>query len=54
LNLDDELPDNMQISKHLQIFRINSSFVSVAIWQEVFDLSDDQNWIIREAASALI
>lgn len=38
LNLDDLLSDDIQISKHLELFRVNSAFVSVAIWQEVFDL----------------
>jgi len=33
---------------------MNSAFVSVAIWQEVFDLQEDQNLVIREAAAALV
>lgn len=39
------LSDTYQINfkDHLDLFRKNSSFVSVAIWQEVFDLQDDSN-----------
>ena len=33
---------------------MNSGFVSVAIWQEIFDLQEDQNPLIRDAATSLI
>ena len=54
LNLDEVLSNDIQISKHTDLFRVNSTFVSVAIWQEVFDLQDDHNFVVREAATALI
>jgi hypothetical protein len=35
------MKDQIKITDHLSIFRKNSSFVSLAIWQEVFDLQED-------------
>jgi hypothetical protein len=53
--LDDHpLTPDLQISKHLDLFRVNSAFVSVAIWQEIFDLQEDQNPLIRDAATSLV
>lgn len=43
-----------QITEHLPFFRRNSSFISLAIWQHVFDLQDDWDSTIREAATVLV
>ena len=37
----------------MYIFRRNSAFVSIAIWQQVFDLQEDWNDQISQAAEVL-
>ena len=37
----------------MHVFRRNSYFVSLAIWQEVFDMQEDWNEQIRDAAETL-
>ena len=43
----------IKVKEHLHVFRRNSSFVSLAIWQEVFDLQENWNAQIRDAAEVL-
>ena len=45
--------NQIKIREHLHVFRRNSSFVSLAIWQEVFDLQEDWNADISQAAQVL-
>ena len=45
---------SLKIHENLQYFRKNSSFVSLALWQQVFNLQDDWDPTIRDAASVLI
>jgi hypothetical protein len=52
--LDECLPADIQITQHISLFRVNSQFISVAIWQQVFDLQEDASWVVREASAALI
>lgn len=44
----------VKISKNLEFFKKNSSFISLAIWQLVFDLQDDWDITIKEASVVLI
>jgi hypothetical protein len=44
----------VKISKNLDFFRKNSQFVSLSIWQLVFDLQDDWDITIKEASVVLI
>ena len=48
------MKDQIKITDHMQVFRNNSSFVSLAIWQEVFDLQDDWDQTISDSAQILI
>mmetsp|Transcript_23109 Transcript_23109/g.22521 ORF Transcript_23109/g.22521 Transcript_23109/m.22521 type:complete len:136 (-) Transcript_23109:1302-1709(-) len=43
-----------KVTENLNVFRKNSVFVSLAIWQQVFNLQDDWDQTIREAASVLV
>ena len=47
---ENVMRDQIKITDHLHIFRSNSSFVSLAIWQEVFDLQDDWDQTISDSA----
>lgn len=44
----------VKISKNLEFFKKNSAFISLAIWQLVFDLQDDWDITIKEASVVLI
>lgn len=44
----------VKISKNMQFFKRNSEFVSLPIWQLVFDLQDDWDITIKEASIVLI
>jgi hypothetical protein len=44
----------VKISKNLDFFRKNSQFISLSIWQLVFDLQDDWDITIKEASVVLI
>lgn len=44
----------VKISKNLEFFKRNSNFISLAIWQQVFDLQDDWDITIKEASVVLI
>jgi|LauGreDrversion4_2_1035121.scaffolds.fasta_scaffold07160_6 hypothetical protein len=44
----------VKISKSLDFFRKNSKFISLSIWQLVFDLQDDWDITIKEASVVLI
>ena len=44
----------VKISKNLEFFKKNSNFVSLGIWQLVFDLQDDWDITIKEASVVLI
>eukprot|EP01022_Parablepharisma_sp_SALTPOND_P015859 TRINITY_DN2272_c0_g1_i1.p2 TRINITY_DN2272_c0_g1~~TRINITY_DN2272_c0_g1_i1.p2 ORF type:complete len:1699 (-),score=191.91 TRINITY_DN2272_c0_g1_i1:6805-11901(-) len=45
---------DFKISTRLNFFKRNAEFVSLAIWQQVFDLQEDWDGTIKEAASVLI
>ena len=42
------------LSSSLAFFRKNSSALSIALWQQVFDLQEDWDVTIREAAVVLV
>ena len=44
----------IKISKNMEFFKKNSQFVSLSIWQLVFDLMDDWDITIKEASVVLI
>ena len=43
-----------KISKNMEFFKKNSSFISLSIWKLVFDLQDDWDITIKEASVVLI
>jgi len=44
----------VKISKSMDFFKRNSEFVSLPLWQLVFDLQDDWDITIKEASIVLI
>ena len=44
----------VKISKNLEFFKKNSDFISLSIWQLVFNLQDDWDFTIKEASVVLI
>ena len=44
----------VKISKHLDFFKKNSSFVSMQVWQMVYDLQEDWDITIKEASVVLV
>jgi len=44
----------IKISKNLDFFKRNSNFVSLGVWQLVFDLQEDWDITIKEASVVLI
>jgi hypothetical protein len=44
----------VKISRNLEFFKRNSEFISLPIWQLVFDLQDDWDITIKEASIVLI
>ncbi len=49
-----DVGDNENLKDQFDFFRRNSDFVSLAIWQQVFDLQDDWDSTIKEAATVLV
>lgn len=45
--------NQIKLKDHLLVFRRNSQFVSLAIWQQVFEMQDDWNEQIKDAAEVL-
>lgn len=44
----------VKISKNFEFFKKNSQFISLSIWQLVFELQDDWDITIKEASVVLI
>lgn len=53
LSHDCDLP-NINIKDNLFFFRKNESYVSIALWQKVFDMQTDWDVNVRDAANILI
>ena len=45
--------NQIKLKDHLLVFRRNSQFVSLAIWQQVFEMQDDWNEQIKDTAEVL-
>ncbi len=52
--LSYDVPKQIRLGECPNFFRRNSRFVSLAIWQKVFQLQEDWDCTIREAATVLI
>ena len=52
--LSNDVSKNPNLGENLEFFRRNSVFISLPIWEKVFDLQEDWDSTIREAATVLI